>query len=78
MSRDIREGRWLQIQGRAKRAWARVTGNESLAAEASAEVITGALQESVGVARAEAARKIERGVDAIASLAKKTARAIGD
>ena len=76
MGQDIREGRWLQLRGRMKRTWARVTGNDELAAEGNAEVVAGALQESYGTAKNRTAREIERGVDALASLAKKTARTL--
>jgi uncharacterized protein YjbJ (UPF0337 family) len=76
MSRDTHEGRWLQIQGRAKRTWARFVGSDELEARGNAEVVAGALQESIGVAKDTTAREIGRGVDAIASLAKKTARTI--
>ncbi len=72
--RAIREGRWAQVRGRVKRAWGELTGDEQLAAEGNAEVISGALQESVGIARREAAREVSRGVDAVASIAKKAAK----
>ncbi len=76
MSRDIREGRWLQIRGRAKRAWGTVLGDDVVEAEGNAEVVAGALQESVGVAKREAAREIARGADALAAFAKRAARSM--
>jgi uncharacterized protein YjbJ (UPF0337 family) len=76
MSRDIHSGRWLQIRGRAKRAWGELVGNDNLAAEGNAEVIAGALEESLGVAKREAAREISRTADTLASYAKKAAKAI--
>jgi uncharacterized protein YjbJ (UPF0337 family) len=76
MSRDTHEGRWLQIQGRAKRTWARVVGSDELEARGNADVVVGALQETVGVAKDATAHEIARSVDAIASFAKRTARSI--
>ena len=76
MSRDIRSGRWLQIRGRAKRAWGELVGDEGLTAEGNAEIVTGALEESIGVAKRGAAREVARSADALASYAKKAARAI--
>jgi uncharacterized protein YjbJ (UPF0337 family) len=76
MSRDIQSGRWLQIRGRAKRAWGELVGNDNMAAEGNAEVIAGALEESVGVAKREAAREIARTADTLAAYAKKAAKAI--
>ncbi len=76
MSQDIRRGRWLQLRGRAKRAWAWFTGNEAFASEGHADIVAGVLQESYGTAKSRTAREIERGVDAIATIAKRTARTL--
>ena len=76
MSRDIQSGRWLQLRGRVKRAWGELVGNDETVAEGNAEVVTGALEESIGVAKREAAREISRGADTLAAYAKKAAKAI--
>jgi uncharacterized protein YjbJ (UPF0337 family) len=76
VNQDIRDGRWVQWRGRAKRAWGRLVGNEVMTAEGNADVIAGALQESIGVARKEASREVTRGVDAVADFAKKAAKAL--
>jgi uncharacterized protein YjbJ (UPF0337 family) len=76
MNQDIRDGRWLQLRGKAKRAWGRIVGNESVTAEGNADVIAGALQESIGVARKGAVREVSRGVDAVAEFAKKAAKSL--
>jgi uncharacterized protein YjbJ (UPF0337 family) len=76
MNQDIREGRWLQLRGKAKRAVGRFLGNDTMAAEGNADVIAGALQESIGQARKGAAREVERGVDAVADFAKRAARSL--
>ncbi len=76
MSRDIQSGRWLQIRGRAKRAWGELVGDDAIAAQGNAEVVAGAVEESIGVAKREAAREIARSADVLASYAKKAARAI--
>lgn len=76
MNQDIRDGRWLQVRGKAKRAVGRFLGNDSMAAEGNADVVAGALQESIGHARQGAAREVERGVDAVAGFAKRAARSL--
>ena len=76
MSREIRTGRWLQIQGRAKRAWGELVGNDEIAAQGNADVVAGAVEESIGVAKREAAREISRGADALATVAKEAARSL--
>jgi uncharacterized protein YjbJ (UPF0337 family) len=73
---DIQEGRWLQWRGRAKRAWGALIGDAQVEAEGNADVVAGAVQESLGVGRREAGREIARGADALARFAKKAARAI--
>lgn len=73
---DIHEGRWLQWKGRAKRAWGALIGDSQVEAEGNADVVSGAVQESLGVAKREAAREVARGADALARIAKKAARAI--
>ena len=57
MSREIRTGRWRQIQGRAKRAWGALVGNDEIEAQGNAEVVAGAVEESIGVAKREAAAR---------------------
>jgi uncharacterized protein YjbJ (UPF0337 family) len=76
MSQEIRDGRWMQVRGRAKRAWGRLVGNESRTAEGNAEVVAGALQESIGVAKRAAAREVSQGVDAVAKIVKKAAKSL--
>jgi|HubBroStandDraft_6_1064221.scaffolds.fasta_scaffold307293_2 uncharacterized protein YjbJ (UPF0337 family) len=76
MNQDIRDGRWMQMRGKAKRAVGRILGDEGMAAEGNADVVAGALQESIGHARQTAAREVERGVDALAGFAKKAARSL--
>jgi uncharacterized protein YjbJ (UPF0337 family) len=49
-------------------------GNDAVTAEGNADVVAGALQESIGVARRGAVEEVTRGVDAVASFAKKAAR----
>jgi uncharacterized protein YjbJ (UPF0337 family) len=73
---DIHGGRWLQWKGRIRRAWGALIGDPQVEAEGNAEVVTGAVQESIGVAKREAAREVTRGADALARLAKKAARVI--
>ena len=76
MNHEIREGRWLQLRGKAKRAWGRLVGDDELAAEGNADVIAGALEESLGVAKKEAVKNVSRGVDRLAAATKRVTRTI--
>jgi len=76
MNQDIRDGKWRQLRGRAKRTWGRIMGDDAMTAEGNADVVAGALQESIGVARKGTVNEVTRGVDAVAELAKKAARSL--
>jgi uncharacterized protein YjbJ (UPF0337 family) len=76
MNKAVQSGRWMQLRGRAKRAWGELVGDEQITAEGNADVVVGAAQESIGVAQVAAAREIARGADTLAAYAKKAARVI--
>jgi uncharacterized protein YjbJ (UPF0337 family) len=76
MNKDIRQGRWMQVWGRIKLAWARLVGNERLASDANAEVAAGALLESYGVAKKQTLREVSKGIDALAGVAKRAAKSL--
>jgi uncharacterized protein YjbJ (UPF0337 family) len=76
MNREIRNGRWLQITGRTKRAWGRFFGNDELAARGDAEIVAGALEESLGIAKKRAVNTVTRGVDRFAETTKRLARSL--
>jgi uncharacterized protein YjbJ (UPF0337 family) len=76
MNREIRHGQWLQLTGRMKRAWGRFFGNEQLAAEGDADIVAGALAESIGIAKRKAVKSLTAGVDKFAATTKRIARSI--
>lgn len=76
MNREIRHGKWLQVSGKAKRAWGRMVGDEQLASEGDADIVAGALEESLGVGKQRAVDGISRGVDRFATATKRIARSL--
>lgn len=76
MNKEIKQGRWKQITGKSKRAWGRLVGNEDLAARGEAEIVAGALEESMGIAKERAVSTVTRGVDRFAATTKKIARSL--
>ncbi len=76
MSDDIGRGRWLQWRGRVKTWWGGLVGDEKATLEGNADVLTGAVQESYGVAKKQALGEVSRGIDAVAKAAKRTARSL--
>ena len=78
MNRDVRVGRWLQLRGRMKLGWARLFNQRPMLADGHADVVAGALQESYGLARHQAVRDVTRGIDAVATVAKRFARTLAE
>lgn len=76
MNREIRHGRWLQFSGRIKRSWGNFWGIDDLVTRGEAEVVAGALEESLGVAKRRAIETVNRGVDRLAASTKRIARSI--
>jgi uncharacterized protein YjbJ (UPF0337 family) len=60
MNRDILEGEWMQIKGRARRQWGKLTDDDIAEVKGNVEVLTGKIQERYGRSREEAEREIER------------------
>lgn len=51
MNQDQVEGKWEQIKGRAKKAWAELTDDDILKAEGSSDKLYGVIQEKFGDTR---------------------------
>ncbi len=76
MNREIRHGKWMQLSGRTKRAFGRLFGADDLAARGDAEIVAGALEESLGLAKQKAVDGISVGVDKLAASTKRLARSL--
>ncbi len=59
MNRDQVEGRWEQIKGRAKKAWAELTDDDLKKAEGSEEKLYGIIQEKFGDTKEAIQKKID-------------------
>lgn len=80
---SVNQGRWMQLRGRLKAAWGRLTHDEGLRLEGNAEVVLGALEQRLGTERKrvlsalDAERKralsaLDAGVNAISKRLKRT------
>lgn len=76
MNQAIRNGKWLQVQGKTKRAFGRAFGVDRWVTEGDALVVAGAIEESIGVTKARAVETVTRGVDQFAATTKRLARAL--
>jgi uncharacterized protein YjbJ (UPF0337 family) len=61
MNRDQATGKWNQIKGRAKKAWAELTDDDFERAEGSIDKLHGIIQEKVG----DTKEKIKAKLDAL-------------
>lgn len=60
MNKDILEGQWKQIRGKAKAWWGKLTDDDLDRAAGKFEVLAGILQEKYGYTREAAADEIEK------------------
>jgi uncharacterized protein YjbJ (UPF0337 family) len=73
MNKDISEGQWKQIQGKAKAWWGKLTDDDLQRASGRLDVLAGLLQEKYGYTRQRAVKEIDKRVATYeASLKKKT------
>ena len=59
MNRDQAEGKWEQIKGRARKAWAELTDDDIAKAEGSSEKLYGIIQERFGDTKDAIQKKID-------------------
>ena len=60
MNKDVFEGKWKQIRGKAKGWWGKLTDDDLDRAAGKSDVLTGMLQEKYGYTRERAAQEIEK------------------
>ncbi|NYT59551.1 CsbD family protein [Alcaligenaceae bacterium] len=63
MNKDIVEGQWKQLAGKAKVAWGELTDDELTKVEGNADRLTGLVQERYGKTREEAEREVKKFFD---------------
>lgn len=59
MNRDQAEGKWEQVKGRARKAWAELTDDDVAKAEGSQEKLFGIIQEKFGDTKEAIQKKID-------------------
>lgn len=58
MNKDTIEGSWMQVKGKIKEQWGRLTDDELDQVEGNYEQLCGRLQKAYGLSREEAERQI--------------------
>ena len=60
MNKDILEGKWKQMRGKAKAWWGKLTDDDLDRAAGNFEILAGLLQEKYGYTREAAGMEIEK------------------
>lgn len=59
MNRDILEGHWKQLKGKAKVKWGKLTDDDLDVVEGRRDVLVGKIQERYGISRDEAEAQLD-------------------
>ncbi len=60
MNRDTLKGQWMQVKGKVRQQWGKLTDDEVDQMQGNAELLIGKIQERYGQERAQAEREVER------------------
>lgn len=64
MNEDILKGQWLQLQGKAKQQWGKLTDDDLTLIKGDRDVLLGKIQEHYGRTRDEAMKDVDRWLQA--------------
>ncbi len=60
MNKDQANGKWDQVKGKAKKAWAELTDDDFLKAEGSMDKLYGIIQEKFGDTKEAIVKKLDK------------------
>ena len=63
MNRDIFKGQWMQLKGKVRQQWGKLTDDEIDQMQGDAEMLIGTIQERYGRSRDEAEQEVDRWFD---------------
>ena len=59
MNQDRVEGNWMQLKGKVKEKWGKLTDNDLTELQGNQEQLAGRIQERYGIAKEEAERQVK-------------------
>ncbi|HKE94252.1 MAG TPA: CsbD family protein [Povalibacter sp.] len=59
MNEDTLKGQWLQLKGKVREKWGKLTNDDLDQIQGRAQQLIGRIQERYGIARAEAERQVK-------------------
>jgi uncharacterized protein YjbJ (UPF0337 family) len=65
MNKDIVKGQWMQLKGRVRKQWGKLTDDDVDQIQGDAEILSGKIQERYGRSKDEARREVEDFFDSI-------------
>jgi len=60
MNRDSLKGQWMQLKGKVRKQWGKLTDDDLAQMQGNAEQMIGKLQERYGYAREQAEQELDR------------------
>ena len=60
MNRDTLQGQWMQVKGKVRQQWGKLTDDDLEKIQGNAEVLIGKVQERYGKSREEAEKDLDR------------------
>jgi uncharacterized protein YjbJ (UPF0337 family) len=64
MNKDTLQGQWMQLKGKVREQWGKLTDDDIDQIEGQAEQLVGRVQQRYGIARDEAQRQVDAWIDA--------------
>jgi len=63
MNRDTLKGQWMQLKGKARQQWGKLTDDDLEKIQGNAEMLIGKVQEHYGKTREQAEKDLDRGFE---------------
>jgi len=60
MNRDTLQGQWMQVKGKVRQQWGKLTDDDLEKIQGNAEMLIGKVQEHYGKSREEAEKDLDR------------------
>ena len=60
MNRDTLKGQWMQLKGKARQQWGKLTDDDLEKIQGNAEMLAGKIQEYYGKTREQAEKELDR------------------
>ena len=60
MNRDTLQGQWMQVKGKVRQQWGKLTDDDLEKIQGNAEMLIGRVQERYGKSREEAEKDLDR------------------